>query len=94
MAIPSIDPLAERPNNLVTALGRCTHHDAITLGSNFSIIPNALYFSAAGTCVLRDADDTDRTYAVYQGQILPFGPKQVVSVSGGLTAADIIAWWS
>jgi protein involved in polysaccharide export with SLBB domain len=67
-----------------------TRHFAITAANtDMAIIPRALYCTAAGTAVVRDAAGTDVTYTLEVGDVLTF---RAVQVRTGSTAT-VIGWY-
>ena len=77
-------------NNMPGLESPATRHFEITpADSDLSIIPRALFVTAGGDLVIRDAVGTDVTYSVTVGSVLPFRPVQVRSA----TTATVVGWY-
>jgi hypothetical protein len=69
-----------------------TLHFAITPSdtTDLAITPRSLYCNAAGDAVVRDEAGTDITYALTQGQILPFRGVRILETG---TTATLVGWY-
>jgi hypothetical protein len=69
-----------------------TRHFAITPSNSadLTIKPRAIYCSAAGDAVIRDEGGTEITYALTQGQVLPFRGVRILSTG---TTATLVGWY-
>jgi hypothetical protein len=69
-----------------------TRHFAITPSdtTDFLVKPRALYCNAAGDAVVRDEGGTEITYALTQGQVLPFRGARILATG---TTATVVGWY-
>ena len=70
---------------------RARRHDTVVPadGSDQDPIPDALYCTAAGDVVVRDAFGNDETYTLAIGDILPVRAVRVLSTG---TTGTVIGW--
>jgi hypothetical protein len=81
------DPFENTAPNLN---GPAYRHFAITpADSDLATIPRALFVTADGDVVIRDAGGVDVTYPVTAGQIIPFRAVQVRAA----TTATVVGWY-
>jgi hypothetical protein len=81
------DPFSNHAAGLTSPAFR---HFAITpADENLAFRVRALCVTADGTLVIRDETDTDVTYNVFAGQILPIRAVQVRAAS----TATVVGWY-
>jgi hypothetical protein len=81
------DPFAAHASGLDSPARR---HFAITpADADLSVVPRALYCTAAGNVVVRDAGGVDVTYPMLAGDVLPFHAVQVRAA----TTATVVGWY-
>jgi len=76
----------ERKNNPVDFHAAVTPSDSVELDP----IPNALYCSADGDVVVKDAAGTSITYALVAGDVLPVRARYVMATG---TTGTVKAWF-